>query len=221
VQLWLMVHSGSRALGPAIRDHHLARGEAVGKGLVALAAAGVGSAYLHDVQVALDYAESQPARHRRGRGARLAGSARGRGRLDGLVLRWCTTSCVASHDGGRCGCIVKVRQSPAMGEARHRARVDGHPFVPRRRPRLCGGAVLEFARRWSSAGARRGGPHASRCAISSAICAACSSSVQLARAKLRDEAPGAYKDIGAVMRAQRELVRIVRTLRPVLAYKGA
>jgi tRNA-splicing ligase RtcB len=38
--------------------------------------------------------------------------------------------------------------------------------------------------------------------------------------RLRDEAPGAYKDIGAVMRAQRELVAIVRTLRPVLAYKG-
>ncbi|MEQ1634528.1 MAG: RtcB family protein, partial [Planctomycetota bacterium] len=41
------------------------------------------------------------------------------------------------------------------------------------------------------------------------------------RAALRDEAPSAYKDIGAVMRAQRDLVRIVRTLRPVLAFKGA
>ena len=39
-------------------------------------------------------------------------------------------------------------------------------------------------------------------------------------AALRDEAPSAYKDIGAVMRAQRELVRIVRTLRPVVAFKG-
>ena len=39
--------------------------------------------------------------------------------------------------------------------------------------------------------------------------------------KLRDEAPGAYKDIHAVMRAQRELTRIVRRLRPVLSYKGA
>ncbi len=38
--------------------------------------------------------------------------------------------------------------------------------------------------------------------------------------RLRDEAPGAYKDIGAVMRAQRELVRIERVLRPVLAYKA-
>ena len=37
---------------------------------------------------------------------------------------------------------------------------------------------------------------------------------------LRDEAPDAYKDIGRVMRAQSELTRIVRRLRPVLSYKG-
>ena len=34
--------------------------------------------------------------------------------------------------------------------------------------------------------------------------------------RLRDEAPGAYKDIRAVARAQRELVKVVRVLRPVL-----
>ena len=39
--------------------------------------------------------------------------------------------------------------------------------------------------------------------------------------RLRDEAPGAYKDIRAVARAQRELVKVVRVLRPVLNYKGA
>ena len=39
-------------------------------------------------------------------------------------------------------------------------------------------------------------------------------------ARLRDEAPAAYKDIRAVMRAQKRLVRIVRELRPVLSYKG-
>ncbi|MCY1010156.1 RtcB family protein [Nannocystis pusilla] len=38
---------------------------------------------------------------------------------------------------------------------------------------------------------------------------------------LRDEAPAAYKDIGAVMRAQRELTRVVRRLRPLLNFKGA
>ncbi len=38
--------------------------------------------------------------------------------------------------------------------------------------------------------------------------------------RLRDEAPAAYKDIRAVLKAQRELVKVVRTLRPVLNYKG-
>jgi tRNA-splicing ligase RtcB len=40
------------------------------------------------------------------------------------------------------------------------------------------------------------------------------------RERLREEAPAAYKDIGAVMRAQRDLTRIVRKLEPVLVYKG-
>lgn len=39
--------------------------------------------------------------------------------------------------------------------------------------------------------------------------------------RLRDEAPAAYKDIRAVARAQRDLVKVVRVLRPVLNYKGA
>ena len=38
--------------------------------------------------------------------------------------------------------------------------------------------------------------------------------------RLRDEAPAAYKEVGRVMRAQRELTRIMRQLRPVLVYKG-
>jgi tRNA-splicing ligase RtcB len=38
--------------------------------------------------------------------------------------------------------------------------------------------------------------------------------------RIVDEAPAAYKDIDAVMRAQRDLVRIVRRVRPVVCYKG-
>jgi tRNA-splicing ligase RtcB len=38
--------------------------------------------------------------------------------------------------------------------------------------------------------------------------------------KLRDEAPAAYKDIKAVLRAQRDLVKVTRVLRPLLNYKG-
>jgi len=38
--------------------------------------------------------------------------------------------------------------------------------------------------------------------------------------RLCEETPSAYKNIHAVMRAQRELIRIVRKLRPILSYKG-
>jgi tRNA-splicing ligase RtcB len=38
--------------------------------------------------------------------------------------------------------------------------------------------------------------------------------------RLRDEAPAAYKDIGQVMRAQRDLVRIKHELRPMASIKG-
>jgi tRNA-splicing ligase RtcB len=56
-RLWLMVHSGSRAIGPAIRDHHLGQAEAIGSGLRALDAnSAAGRDYLHDVTVARRYA---------------------------------------------------------------------------------------------------------------------------------------------------------------------
>jgi tRNA-splicing ligase RtcB len=37
---------------------------------------------------------------------------------------------------------------------------------------------------------------------------------------LLEEAPAAYKDIHAILRAQRELVKVTRKLRPLLSYKG-
>ena len=41
-----------------------------------------------------------------------------------------------------------------------------------------------------------------------------------AAGRLRDEAPGAYRDIDKVMRAQRQLTKGVRRLVPILIYKG-
>ena len=38
--------------------------------------------------------------------------------------------------------------------------------------------------------------------------------------ELREEAPAAYKNIESVLRAQKDLVKIVRRLQPVLSYKG-
>jgi tRNA-splicing ligase RtcB len=37
---------------------------------------------------------------------------------------------------------------------------------------------------------------------------------------LCEEAPAAYKDIRAVLRAQPDLIRVTRTLRPLLVYKA-
>jgi tRNA-splicing ligase RtcB len=37
---------------------------------------------------------------------------------------------------------------------------------------------------------------------------------------LREEAPAVYKNIESVLRAQKDLLRIVRRLQPVLSYKG-
>ena len=217
-RLWLMVHSGSRALGPAVRDHHLARGQPAGKGLIALPSAGSGSAYLHDVQVALDFADHN-------RCAIAAGAERALQAVLGVGLDWSTWFSMQHnavrrevHDGRPLWVHRKGAASAMAGEA---------GIVP------------------GSMGSRSFHVEGRGCAA-----ALCSSSHgagrQLARgeaartiavkdlerelegvfferqhaAKLRDEAPQAYKDIGAVMRAQRELVRIVRTLRPVLAYKG-
>ena len=38
--------------------------------------------------------------------------------------------------------------------------------------------------------------------------------------RLKDEAPVAYKDIRHVMRSQKDLVKVLHTLRPLLSLKG-
>jgi len=56
-RLWLMVHSGSRALGQVIRDHHLARAQPAEGRLRALdAESDTGKAYLHDALWARQFA---------------------------------------------------------------------------------------------------------------------------------------------------------------------
>ena len=56
-RLWLMVHSGSRALGQAIRDHHLSRAQAVDNRFRVLDAnCDAGVDYLHDASCARRFA---------------------------------------------------------------------------------------------------------------------------------------------------------------------
>jgi tRNA-splicing ligase RtcB len=58
-RLWLMVHSGSRAMGQTIRDLHVSRATAAGGGLAHLrAGAPQGDAYIADANWAREYAKA-------------------------------------------------------------------------------------------------------------------------------------------------------------------
>jgi tRNA-splicing ligase RtcB len=209
-RLWLMVHSGSRSLGPAIRAHH-GRGR---PGLVGLAAdSDAGRAYLGDVAFALAWAEANRQRIADAACDLVAEILGGRAGA--------RTSCHHNHvrrEGElwvhRKGAIPAAEGEPgiipgSMGTASFHTVGRGHP-----------GALAS-----SSHGAGRVGSRAAaRRSISVRTLERELRGVYWDHRRadaLRDEAPSAYKDIGQVMRAQAELTRVVRRLRPLLAYKGA
>lgn len=217
--LWLMVHSGSRAMGQLIRDHHLGSATARGGGLRGIDAGGpAGAAYLADLDWALGFADL----NRRAIADRVAAILARRLGAAAEPGTWC--SCHHNHvrrevhDGEplwvhRKGAISAARDEPglipgSMGTASYHVTGRGH------------GAALASSshgagRRFSRSEARR--------RISARAVA-----TQLGRVwfdhrmadALRDEAPAAYKDLGAVMRAQSDLTRIVRRVHPRLSYKG-
>ncbi len=218
-QLWLMVHSGSRALGPAVRDHHLAAGEAVGKGLLALDPEGAGRRYLADHHCAIAFAQQN---------RRAIAEAAARALHDALAadVVWDTWFDVVhnfvrreEHDG----VWLWVHRKGASS-----ARADEAGVIPGSMGswsfHVAGrGCAASLCSSSHGAGRRLARGDAMRTISRRDLerdLAAVFFERQLA-SRLLDEAPTAYKDISAVMRAQRDLVRIVRRLRPVLAYKGA
>lgn len=219
-RLWLLVHSGSRALGPAIRDHHLARaasGDGRLRGLEAGSAAGL--AYRQDAAWARRFAAASRRAIAGEAGAVLA--ARIGARLD-----W-ETAIATDHNhvawerhGGR---DLWVHRKGAMSaQAGERGVLPGSMGTPSFHVEGRG----EPASLCSSAhGAGRVGSRGeARARISVQAFRRQMEGVWYdtrAADRLVDEAPGAYKDIRAVLRAQRDLVKTLRRLRPVLSYKGA
>jgi tRNA-splicing ligase RtcB len=221
-RLWLMVHSGSRSMGQAITEHHLAENHFPQPRpcLIALdSEAGAGRAYLADVAWAIRYA----AENRR---ALLAATCRLMDRLFG----------VTADDGS----LIECHHNHVQKEAHF-----GRPYWVHRKGTLPAGGNLPGLIPGSMGTASfhvtgRGNP-ASLCSSSHGAGRALSRhearrliahrqferelrGVWFDRRRidaLRDEAPSAYKDIVRVLRAQRDLVRIERRLRPILSYKGA
>ena len=217
-RLWAMVHTGSRAIGQAIRDHHLRDATARGAGLRGFDAdSPQGHAYLDDLTWALAYATAN-------RRAILSAAT------DVLV---------------ECLGIVPVEASGIECHHNHVLREDhGEPLWVHRKgaisagldePGLIPGSMgttsyhvagrgVAAALGSSSHGAgRRFSRSEARKRISARDLAAQLGAVWFDHRHadaLRDEAPAAYKNVDAVMRAQRELTRVVRRVRPRLSYKG-
>jgi tRNA-splicing ligase RtcB len=208
-----MLHTGSRALGQAIRDHHLAC--ALGRPVASLEAdSDQGRAYLADMEVALAYTRA----HRDAileavvdvMRERFGIAAMTESRID------CHHNFVRAETHGGENLLVhrKGAISAAAGEVGiipgSMGSVSFHV-----EGRGCAAAMCSA----SHGAGRRMSRHEARLRVSGRDLAKEMRGVWFdarASARLCDEAPSAYKDIEAVMRAQRELVKIVRRLRPLL-----
>lgn len=221
-RLWVMLHTGSRAIGQAIRDFHLAHAvvdqNAVSELPYVDARSAAGEAYLSDMAWALEYAVAN-------RNAILNAVVELVERLFGICP------------------VADSRVDCHHNFVRSERHFDETHWVHRKGAVSAG--IGEAGIIPGSMGSRSFHVEGRGCAA--ALCSSshgagrCMSRDQARRTisqrdlhrqmngvwfdhrlagRLRDEAPSAYKEIQAVMRAQKELTRIVRTLTPLLSYKG-
>jgi tRNA-splicing ligase RtcB len=220
-RLWIMLHSGSRAIGQAITGHHVAVAERQSqhRKLPWLEAdSAEGRAYLADVQWAIAYAGTS-------RVAMLQAVERVLAEVIGRGLAWETL--IHSHHNH----VRRERHGEHSWWVHRKGALPAGEGVAGVIPGSMGTPSYHVTGRGSFA-ALSSSSHGAGRAMSRGEAAQHVSPKQLARemrgvwfddrlaAKLCDEAPSAYKDVKAVMRAQRELTRIDRVLRPILSYKG-
>ncbi|MBU6275289.1 MAG: RtcB family protein [Planctomycetes bacterium] len=218
--LWLMVHSGSRGIGRAIDAwHHRTAVPVDDGGLAALdATTAAGRAYLDDVAWAREWSRANRACIARAAAEILRA-------VCGATAEWGTlVDCdhnhvrAESHDGVD---LLVHRKGALSARAGERGLVPGS----------MGTASFHTVGRGSAA-ALESSSHGAGRALPRGTAAERIDAGRLVRemhgvwfdarraGQLRDEAPSAYKDIRAVMRAQRELTAVERELRPVLSYKA-
>lgn len=218
-RLWLMVHSGSRAMGQQIAGFHGRRATSAGAGLAWLDAdSEAGQAYLGDVAWARAYAAESRRR------MLLAAAGICAAVLD-IEPDWTTllntdhNHVQAERHGDRKLWVHRKGANVAEdgtanvipgSMATHTYHVEGR-------------GVPDALRSSSHGAGRRLSRSAARAQIRRKDLARQIASVWIdprIAGRLADEAPAAYKNIDVVMRAQRDLVRIVRRVRPLLCYKG-
>lgn len=219
-RLWLLVHSGSRCMGPAIRHHYENRAERDDSGLAWLDAdSDLGRAYLHDADWAARYARESRARMVNAAITVFAehfgfdADPTTRIEVDHNHVRrethdqqglWVHRKGAMGLGAGETGVVPG-----SMGSASYH--VEGRGF-----PLAMNSSAHGAGREMSRTEARKRITKKQLLREAQGIWFD-----QRLADRLREEAPSAYKDIGAVMRAQHDLVRIVRRLRPLLVYKAA
>jgi tRNA-splicing ligase RtcB len=222
-RLWLMLHTGSRALGQAVRNHHVAAAiNATAINATAIASldadADAGLAYLNDAAWASGYA----AANRQAIATIVCDTLRELISAEPIEssLITCDHNHVRRemHDGEP----LLVHRKGAM------AADDGVAGVipgsmGTRSYHVEGRGLPESLRSSAHGAGRRFSRSAARERFGAADVKHQMRNVwydpRQAKA-LREELPHAYKDVRAVLRAQEALVRVTRTLTPVLAFKG-
>lgn len=218
-RLWLMLHTGSRNAGQVVYHHHLPAAARNPAGLLALPAdSPAGQAYLQDLAWARRYAAANRATLVRA-ATRALEQALGTSSLPDTVLDADHNHLqVEAHAGRTLFVHRKGAQAAAAGQPGlipgSMATASVHTIGRGNPDALCS----------SSHGAGRTlSRHQARRAVSPAVLRQQLRNIwydhRLTHA-LREESPAAYRPLDAVLRAQHDLTRVTRTLRPVLSYKS-
>ncbi len=218
--LWIMIHSGSRGIGTTIRQHHDAQGQRVTGGLKALELdSPEGRDYLSDHAWALDYAQAN-------RRTLLRGVLEVLQRV--LRAQWREDSTIECHHN-----FVRTEMHAGVEALVHRkGAISARLGEPGIIPGSMGTPSFHVEGR-GSADSLCSSSHGAGRVYSRTEARGRITPRDLARQlegvfydrrlaqRLVDEAPLAYKDIRRVMRAQKDLIAIRKTLHPRLVHKGA
>ena len=217
--LWLMVHSGSRGMGQAITDHHTPRAMRDAQGTAYFE---VGSEacrdYETDVAWARRYAECS-------REAMVTSVAVLLEAWFGVTAdRDSRISCDHNHVAveQHFGAEVRVHRKGALPAAEGQPGVISGSMGTLSYHVTGRGCARSLDSSSHGAGRRLRRSEAARQVSTKRLADQMGGVIydrSLAK-RLVEEAPSAYRDIERVMRAQRELTRITRRVRPILVHKG-
>jgi tRNA-splicing ligase RtcB (3'-phosphate/5'-hydroxy nucleic acid ligase) len=218
-RLWLMIHSGSRAMGQAIKEHHVANSTIKSSGLPVLDSdAPEGQAYLHDQEWARRFALA----NRQAMAEQVLEILRSLFEIEPVESTIITCDhnhvCREEHFGQS---LLIHRKGAMPAQSGSLGVVPGSmgTISYHVEGRGCAEALFSSAhgagRVLARGRARQRFSRADLCMQMQGVWF----DPRLCEL-LREEAPESYKDVHAVMRAQRELVKVIRSLRPLLVHKG-